>query len=384
MSIIKNTENNITGTEIKKVPFGDLKVQHTLIKEEIDEAIHRVIERGWFILGEEVESFEKEFAEYCGCTYGIGVGSGTEAIHLSLLALSVKPGDEVITVPNTAVPTISAVSFAGAVPRFVDVNPETYTIDVAKIGALITKKTKAIIPVHLYGQCADMDPILDIAKQYNLAIIEDACQAHGSLYKGRKSGSLGDVGCFSFYPSKNLGALGDGGIVITNDAKIAERLYLLRNYGQERRYYHKIKGFNSRLDEIQAAILRLKLKHLDVWNTIRREKARLYISLLKDTSSVITPNEAHYSKHVYHLFVIRCKQRDTLREFLLKYGVGTLIHYPIPVHLQDSYKDLGYRRGDFPITENYAEAILSLPMYPEINDSEIEYIAVKIREFFNL
>jgi len=372
--------NSITGAESIKIPFGDVKVQYNLIKEEINDAINRVFERGWFILGEELAVFEKEFAKYCNCLYGIGVGSGTEALHLALLALSVNPGDEVITVPNTAVPTISAISVAGAIPKFVDINPETYTIDVTKVESVITKKTKAIIPVHLYGQCADMDTILNIAKKYNLAVVEDACQAHGALYKGKKAGSIGDVGCFSFYPSKNLGAFGDGGMVVTNNAYIAERLRLLRNYGQEKRYYHKIKGVNSRLDEIQAAILRVKLKYLDKWNRLRVEKSNLYKRLLKDVMSVGIPIETDYSKHVYHLFVIRCRQRDKLQEFLLKYGIDTLIHYPVPVHMQESYKDLGYRYGDFPVTESYAQTILSLPMYPEIDDESIVYIVEKIKK----
>lgn len=376
--------NNITGAEGIKIPFGDVKVQYNLIKEEIDDAINRVFERGWFILGEELEVFEKEFAKYCNCLYGIGVGSGTEALHLALLALSVTSGDEVITVPNTAVPTISAISLAGAIPKFVDINPETYTMDVTKVESVITKKTKAIIPVHLYGQCADMDAILDIAKSYNLVVIEDACQAHGALYKGKKAGSIGDVGCFSFYPSKNLGAFGDGGMVVTNNAYIAERLRLLRNYGQEKRYHHKIKGINSRLDEIQAAILTVKLKYLDEWNMKRRKKADLYKNLLKGTPSILLPIEASYCKHVYHLLVIRCKQRNELQEFLLKSGIGTLIHYPVPVHLQESYKDLGYRCGDFPITEIYAEIILSLPMYPELDYESIRYIVDKIKKYEEL
>ena len=377
-------ENNITGAEGIKIPFGDVKVQYNLIKEEIDDAINRVFERGWFILGEELAVFEKEFAKYCNCLYGIGVGSGTEALHLALLALSVNSGDEVITVSNTAVPTISAISLAGAIPKFVDINPETYTMDVTKVESVITKKTKAIIPVHLYGQCVDMDPILNIAKKYNLVVIEDACQAHGALYKGKKAGSIGDVGCFSFYPSKNLGAFGDGGMVITNNAYIDERLRLLRNYGQEKRYYHKIKGVNSRLDEIQAAILTVKLKYLDRWNRLRVEKSNLYKNLLKDIVSIITPIEAKYAKHVYHLFVIRCWQRDKLQEFLLKQGVSALIHYPVPVHLQESYKDLGYRCGDFPITEIYAETILSLPMYPELDYESIRYIVDKIKKYEEL
>jgi dTDP-4-amino-4,6-dideoxygalactose transaminase len=374
-------EKIITGTENMKIPFGDLKPQYSHLKKEIDGAVRQVIERGWFILGEEVAAFEKEFSFYCGSSFGVGVGSGTEALHLSLIALSVGHGDEVITVPNTAVPTVSAISFAGAVPKFVDINPDTYTIDVTKIESAITEKTKAIIPVHLYGQCADMDAILDISKKYNLAVIEDACQAHGATYKGKKAGSMGDAGCFSFYPSKNLGAFGDGGIVVTNDAAIAERLKLLRNYGQEKRYFHRIKGFNSRLDEIQAAILRVKLKCLDQWNTTRMGKAALYKRLLRDVSNIITPIEAPYSSHVYHLFVIRCEERNNLQGFLSEKGIGTLIHYPRPIHLQESYKDLRCEKGDLPVAEHCAETILSLPLYPEIKDSEIEFIVAAIKDF---
>lgn len=364
-----------------QIPFGNLSHQYLAIKEEIDAAISRVLKSGWFVLGDEVLAFENEFATYCSTTYGIGVGSGTEALHLSLLACDIQTGDEVITVPNTAVPTVSAISFAGAMPVFVDIDPATYTIDVSKIESAITKKTRAIIPVHLYGQCADMDHILAIAEHYKIAVIEDACQAHGALYKGRKAGSMGDAGCFSFYPSKNLGAFGDAGMVVTNNEKIAERVRLLRNYGQEHRYVNVIKGFNSRLDEIQAAILRVKLSRLDVWNEIRREKAEKYKTLLKGINSFVMPEEASYARHVYHLFVVRNERRDALLDFLNKRGIGTFIHYPIPIHLQKSYRDLGYNEGDFPVTETYAKHILSLPLYPEMDDDCLQEITVALRNY---
>lgn len=374
-------EKNITGNRMINIPFGDLKVQYLQIQDDIDNAIRRVLDRGWYILGEEGAAFENEFAEYCGSAYAVGVGSGTEALHLSLVAAGIGPGDEVITVPNTAVPTLSAISFAGAVPKLVDIDPNTYTMDVAKLKSSVNEKTKVILPVHLYGQCVDMDPIIEIAKQHNLIVIEDACQAHGALYKGRKAGSIGDMGCFSFYPSKNLGAFGDGGMVVTSNSEFAKKIKLLRNYGQIKRYHHQSKGFNSRLDEIQAAILRVKLKYLDAWNEIRKNKARLYLSLLNNIDGIITPQEAIYGRHVYHLFVIRCVQRNNLQAFLAEKGVGTLIHYPIPVHLQNSYSDLGYKKGDFTISENCAESILSLPLYPEIDNENIHVVVNAIGEF---
>ncbi|OGC04151.1 erythromycin biosynthesis sensory transduction protein eryC1 [candidate division WOR-1 bacterium RIFOXYA12_FULL_43_27] len=377
-------EKNITGNRTKNIPFGDLRAQYLQIQQEVDDAVQRVLKRGWYILGEELAVFEKEFAEYCESLYAIGVGSGTEALHLSLVAAGINPGDEVITVPNTAVPTVSAISFAGAVPRFVDIDPNTYTMDPQKLESAITSKTKAIIPVHLYGQCTDMDPILDIAKRHGLIVIEDACQAHGALYKGKKAGSIGEMGCFSFYPSKNLGALGDGGMVVTSNLELAEKVKLLRNYGQIKRYHHKIKGYNSRLDEIQAAILRVKLKYLDAWNELRRNKAGLYDFLIKDMDGIITPTEAIYAKHVYHLFVVRYVQRDKLQTFLTEKGVETLIHYPIPVHLQESYQGLGYTKGSFPVAEDYANKILSLPIYPELSDRDMVCVVEEIKAFAKL
>lgn len=363
------------------IPFVDLKAQYRSIEQEINAAISAVLNRGWFILGEEVKVFEEEFANYCGARFGVGVGSGTEALHLALLACGIKPGDEVITVPNTAMPTISAISFANAVPVFVDIDPDSYNMDVSKIEEKITSKTKVILPVHLFGQAADMDPILDIAERHDLKVVEDACQAHGAEYKGKRVGAIGDAGCLSFYPTKNLGAYGDGGMVVTNDEQIAERVQLFRNYGQKKRYYHSIKGFNSRLDEVQAAILRVKLKKLDAWNKARRERAELYGELLTG-NDIITPAEMSYGKHVYQLYVIRSKHRDKLQEFLKSKEVNTLIHYPIPVHLQEAYRDLGVGGGSFPKAERYASEILSLPMYPELTDEQIGIICDLIKRFY--
>ncbi|MBI4322073.1 MAG: DegT/DnrJ/EryC1/StrS family aminotransferase [Chloroflexi bacterium] len=362
------------------IPFAELKTQYLGLKAELDEAMGAVFEKGWFVLGENVQALEEEFAAYLGARFAVGVGSGTEALHLALLACGVQPGDEVLTVPNTAVPTASAISFANAIPGFVDVDPLSYNMDPAKIEAQITGRTRVLLPVHLYGQAADMEPILAVARKHGLRVVEDACQAHGTMYKGKKVGTLGDVGCFSFYPSKNLGAYGDGGMVVTDDATIAESVRLLRNYGQRVRYYHATKGFNSRLDELQAAILRVKLRKLDEWNESRRAKAALYDELLAG-SGVVTPSELDYGRHVYHLYVIRYPDRDGLQKYLSERGVGTVIHYPIPVHLQEAYRELGFARGSFPVSEEFANQILSLPMYPELPEEAVARVAELIREY---
>ncbi|MFH1942974.1 MAG: DegT/DnrJ/EryC1/StrS family aminotransferase [bacterium] len=364
------------------VLFLDLKRQYTNHQKEIDDAIRSVFDNGWFVLGEHVCQFEAEFARYLGAGHGVGVGSGTEAIHLALLACGVKAGDEVITVPNTAVPTVSAITFANATPKFVDIDPNTYTMNHELLESAITPRTRVILPVHLYGQAADMDPILKIAKKYDLKVIEDACQAHGAEYKGKKAGSLGDMGCFSFYPSKNLGCYGDGGFVCTNDERLAQAVRYLRNYGQADRYIHVTKGYNSRLDEIQAAVLRVKLKKLDGWNDLRRELAHDYNALLKH-SDLMLPKESAYSRHVYHLYVVRSRQREQLQDFLGKRGIQTIIHYPIPIYLQESYSDLGMRSGTLPEAERAAKEILSLPLYPEITKEEMEEVARGIYEFSN-
>lgn len=363
-----------------QVPFGDLRRQYAAIRDEIDVAVRRVLERGWFILGEEGDAFEREFAAYLGVKHAVGVGSGTEAIHLALRAVGVGAGDEVITAANTCVPTVSGVWMAGATPVLVDVEEGSFNLDATKLEAAITPKTKAIMPVYLYGQAADLEPILEIAARYKIAVIEDAAQAHGATYKGRKLGGFGAAAAFSFYPSKNLGANGDGGAVTTNDDAVAERLRQLRNYGQERRYYHKTKGTNSRLDEIQAAILRAKLVHLDVWNERRRSIVRLYDEGI--TNPLIRkPQQMSYAGHNYHLYVVRCERRDELQQFLAAKGIGTLIHYPVPVHLQEAYSDLGKKRGDYPVAERCADEVLSLPIFPELEYDEARYIAQCINMF---
>jgi dTDP-4-amino-4,6-dideoxygalactose transaminase len=362
------------------IPFIDLKAQYDLLGDEIKKTIDDVFKKGNFILGENVAEFEKEFSSYCGLRFGIGVSSGTDALRLALIACGIKEGDEVITVANTAIPTAMAISTINAIAAFADIDPATYTIDPAKIEEKITPGTKAIIPVHLYGQMADMDKIREIARNHNLWVIEDACQAHGAEYKGKKAGSLGHVGCFSFYPTKNLGAYGDGGMIVTNDEALREKLLLLRNYGQKDKTHSLIKGYNSRLDELQAAFLRVKLKKLDRWNQARRVNADMYKELLTGCN-IILPQEAGYARHVYHLFTIRHKKRDSLMQFLRTKGVETLIHYPVPIHLQKAYSNCGLREGDLPVTESCANEILSLPIYPELTEAEVQKIAAHIGYF---
>lgn len=362
---MKNTEKNTD----KKIPFTDLSGQYHSIKDDVDSAIKEVLDSGWYILGKKVELFEKNFANYCQVKQGIGVANGTDAIHLALLACGVGKGDEVITVSNTATPTVLAITYTGAKPVFVDIDPESYTIDINKIEENITEKTKAILPVHLYGQPADMDPVLELAHKYDLEVIEDACQAHGAEYKGKKVGALGDVGCFSFYPTKNLGGYGDGGMAVTNNEELAEKLKMLRNYGMKKQYHSIIKGFNNRLDELQAAILDVKLKKLDEWNEKRRRNARIYDELLVN---VVKPVEKKYSKHVYHLYVIRCSDRDKMQQKLANAYINTLIHYPVPVHWQKAFEE--FKNVCLPLTEMYSKEILSLPMYPELTEEQIYYI----------
>ena len=355
------------------ITFVDLKGEYAVIGEEISKTIQTVVKSGWFILGEEGQRFEEEFSKYVGARYGIGVNSGSDALFLALKALGIGEGDEVITVSHTFISTADAIARNGAKPVFVDIEPDTYCIDVSGIEARITDKTRAILPVHLYGHPVDIEPIMGIAKSYNLAVVEDACQAHGAEYKGRKAGSIGNVGCFSFYPTKNLGAYGDGGMVVTDDEELAVKLKMLRNYGQPKKHHHDFIGINSRLDEIQAAILRVKLKHLDEWNERRRGVARLYDELLRN-SSVTTPVERKYAKHVYHLYVVRYKERDRLHQDLLENGIQTQIHYPIPVHRQEAY--LGVSCGvDLPVTEKVCGEILSLPMHPYLQEDEVLAVA---------
>jgi len=364
-----------------KVDVFSLKKQYEDIKDEIKGPVEKVVTSGGFILGEDVKLFEQEFPDYCGVKHGVGVNSGTDALFLACLACGIGKGDEVIVMPYTYIATALGISMAGARPVFVDIEEKTYNIDVSKIEKAITKKTKAILPVHLYGHPVDMDPLMEIAKKHNLKVIEDCAQAHGALYKDKKVGSFGDAACFSFYPTKNLGAFGDGGMVISNSEDIKERLLLLRDYGRKGRYEHILKGYNSRLDTLQAAILRVKLKHLDEWNEKRRKSAHLYTKLFKENNiDLVLPNESDYAKHVYHLYPVRVKDRKSVMEKLAEKGIRTLMHYPIPIHLQDAYKDLGHKKGDFLISEKCCEEILSLPMYPELPEEEIKYVVASFRE----
>lgn len=362
------------------VPFVDLTAQYAAIGLEIDEAIKRVLDRADFILGDDVQAFEREFAAYCGVQRAVAVDSGTSALELALRACGITAGDEVITAANTFVATALAISNVGARPVLVDVDPTTYCIDVAAVERALTARTRALIPVHLYGHPADMNPILELARHRRLRVIEDACQAHGARYKGVRVGSFGDAAAFSFYPGKNLGAYGDGGMVVTNDPAVAEAVALLRNYGQKQKYHHVLRGFNRRLDTIQAAVLRVKLRHLDGWNAARQEHARAYQRCLAG-SQVNLPAALEHGEPVWHLFVIQAAHRDALREHLGRAGISTGIHYPIPIHLQPAYADLGYRRGDFPVTEQAADRILSLPMYPELTAEAITHVAASIRSF---
>jgi dTDP-4-amino-4,6-dideoxygalactose transaminase len=361
------------------VPFVDLQAQYREIKAEVDAAIARVLESAAFVLGREVEAFEAAFAEYTGARHCVGVSNGTAAVQLALMACGIGAGDEVIVPANTFFATAEAVSTAGATPVFVDADPVSYTIDPTKIEAAITERTRAIIPVHLYGQAADLEPISELAARHNLFVIEDAAQAHGSLYRGRRVGALGRAGCFSFYPGKNLGAYGEGGAVTTNDADVARRVRLLRDHGSERKYHHEIIGYNFRLEGIQGAVLGVKLRHLDRWNELRRAHAARYDELLRGMPLQL-PREMEYARHVYHLYVVQAEARDSLQQTLSAAGVQTGIHYPIPVHLQRAYAALPYKRGDFPEAEEQAARILSLPMYPELRDEQLMRVAEAIQQ----
>jgi dTDP-4-amino-4,6-dideoxygalactose transaminase len=359
------------------IPFVDLKSQYLSIKQEVDAAIQRVLDNTSFILGREVEAFESAFADYVGARFCVGVSNGTAAVQLAVTACGIGPGDEVIVPANTFFATAEGVSTAGATPVFVDADPRSYTIDVSKIEAAITDRTRAIMPVHLYGQSADMDPILAIAERHELVVIEDAAQAHGSQYKGKPVGALGRAGCFSFYPGKNLGAYGEGGAVVTNDEGVARHLRLLRDHGSERKYHHEIIGYNFRLEGIQGAVLGVKLKHLDRWNDLRREHAARYDELLSQTGLTL-PREMEYARHVYHLYVIQTDERDALQASLNEAEIQTGIHYPIPIHLQPAYAFLGHKVGDFPESESQARRVLSLPMFPGLKDSQIEEVVAAI------
>ena len=361
------------------IPFVDLKVQYAAIKEEVNAAIQHVLDTCQFTLGSEVAAFEEEYASYCQAKYGIGVNTGTSALHLALLAAGVGRGDEVITTPFTFVATVAAIYYSGATPVFVDIDPRSFTIDVNAIEAAVSERTKAIIPVHLYGQPADMDPILAIAKKHKLVVIEDACQAHGAEYKGRRVGSLGDMGCFSFYPGKNLGAYGEGGMVVTSNREYVRTIRMLRDWGAERKYQHVLKGYNYRLEGMQGAILRVKLRHLETWTEARRGVAARYDRLF-DGGRVSTPEPMAYSRHVYHIYAIRTRQRESWQKSLqAQQEIQTGIHYPIPVHLLPAYADLGYQVGQFPHSEQAANEVLSLPMYPELSSADCEKVADAVR-----
>lgn len=366
---------------MEEIPAIDLKRQYQSIRQEIDEAYARVMSAGNFILGAEVNAFENEFAEYCGVSFAIGVASGTEALQLALMACGVGEKATVLTTAHTAVATVGAIEASGAHPKVLDIDLSRYTLDPGLLEQSITDETCAIVPVHLYGCPAKMQPILNFAQDKNLFVIEDGSQAHGASYRGHKVGSLGDVAAFSFYPTKNLGAFGDGGAVVTNDPAIAERVRLLRQYGWKEHYVSSVKGINSRLDELQAAILRVKLRHLDHWNQRRNQLADLYFELLSETELVL-PLRPQDGEHVFHQFVIRHPRRDDLREHLLSKGIRTLVHYPVPIHLQPAYKNLKLDSGDLPFTEQAAREVLSLPMYPELTEGEVRRVAEAIRSFF--
>lgn len=356
------------------IPFVDLKAQYSTIKVEVNAAIQHVLDTCQFTLGSEVAAFEEEFSSYCGAKHGIGVNTGTSALHLALLAAGIGPGDEVITVPFTFMATVSAICYTGAKPVFVDIDPRTYTIDPSAIEAAITERTKAIIPVHLYGQPADMDPILEIANKRGLLVIEDAAQAHGAEYKGRRTGGMGHMGCFSFYPGKNLGAYGEGGMVVTNDPTYTRTIRMLRDWGAEKKYHHVLKGYNYRLEGIQGAVLRVKLRYLEKWTEARRAIASQYDRLLAG-SGLPMPIALPDCRHVYHIYAVRTSHREAWQEALLAQGIHTGIHYPIPVHLLPAFEDLGYKVGEFPHSERAAKEVLSLPMFPELTAAQCETVA---------
>jgi len=355
------------------------KAQYNAYKDDIDSAIKKVLESGWYVLGEEVELFEKEFAEYIGVGFGIGVGSGTEAIHLALASCGIGRSDEVITVSHTATATVAAIELAGATPVLVDIEPDFFTMDTDKLESVITPRTKAIVPVHMYGQPADMTSIMQIAKKHGLRVIEDCAQAHGAMYKDKRVGSFGDMACFSFYPTKNLGALGDGGMVVTSNEVLAEKASLLRQYGWAERYSSHFAGWNTRLDEIQAAILRIKLKHLDTDNAKRASLAQLYDNELANNGEIL-PQRRDGSMHVYHLYVIRSTRRDELLAHLRGNGIGAAVHYPVPIHQQPAYEKLS-AHDDLPVTELVCKEIISLPMYPELAQADAKKITETITAF---
>jgi dTDP-4-amino-4,6-dideoxygalactose transaminase len=366
-------------SKVAIIPFVDLKAQYRNIKAEIDTAISRVLDQCEFVLGNEVRLFEEEFANYCRVQYAVGVNSGTSALHLALLAAGIGIGDEVITVPFTFVATVSAICYTGANPVFVDIDPRSFTMDVDQIEDAITERTKAILPVHLYGQPAEMEGIMEISRRHNLVVIEDAAQAHGAEYNGQSAGSIGDIGCFSFYPGKNLGAYGEGGAVTTANHEYARTIRMLRDWGQDTKNHHLLPGYNYRMEGIQGAILRVKLRYLEEWNDARKKHAIQYNELLSG-SGIRTPFVSNNSRHVYHIYAIRIKERDAKQIELMRRGIHTGIHYPTPVHLQPAYSALGHGPGDFPFSEQAASEVLSLPIYPELDKASIDYVAQSVIE----
>jgi dTDP-4-amino-4,6-dideoxygalactose transaminase len=363
-----------------RVPFLDLNAHHAALRSEFDRAIGEVIDSAAFAGGPFVEKFEADFATYNHSRYAVGLGSGTEALWLALLACGVGPGDEVITVPSSFMATAEAITYCSARPVFVDVDQNTYTMDPAGLEKAITPRTKAIIPVHLFGQVADMDPILDFARKHGLFVIEDAAQAHGAEYKGRKVGALGDAGCFSFYPGKNLGAFGEAGAVVTDNVELQEKMRILRDHGQVRKYRHTMIGWNCRMDGIQAAILSVKLQYLERGNLLRRVHALQYDRALHGVDEVVTPLEADYARHVYHIYAIRVQERDQVMWLLKEKGIQCGVHYPVPIHLQKAYQSLGYKNAAFPISERIAKEFISLPMFPELTEAQVEMVALCVKE----
>jgi len=378
--IWRKPKKGFRGSVDMHIPFADFEPMHREIEAEILDKFREVYGKNWFIKGEEVKKFEEEFAAFCNVKHCVGCGNGLDALYLILRGYDIGAGDEVIVPSNTFIATSLAVTYAGAMPVFVEPDISTYTIDVNLIEKAITKKTKAIMAVHLYGQSADMDAINFIAKKYNLKVIEDAAQAHGALYKGKKTGSLGDAAGFSFYPGKNLGALGDAGAVVTNDTQLAEKIRTIGNYGSSKKYHNEYKGVNSRLDEMQAAFLRIKLKKLEEWNEARRKVAKRYNTEINNPS-VVLPSESPYSRHVWHVFAIRTPVRDEMKEYLAEKGIETLIHYPIPIHMQQAYRDLNLPKGSFPLAEKISGEVLSLPMWYGMSDSEIDYVIQAVNSF---
>lgn len=365
-----------------KIPFLDLTAQYQSIRGEITAEIDKVIAANAFAGGAFVDRFEEAFARYCQCEHAVGVGSGTEALWMALLGCGIKPGDEVITTPSTFIATAEAISLCAATPVFIDIDEDSGNMDPNLLAAAITPKTRAVIPVHLYGQTADMGPILDIARRNNLIVVEDACQAHGAEHGEKRAGSMGDAGCFSFYPGKNLGAFGEAGAVVTSNAALAEKLRMFRDHGQRAKYFHAMIGWNARMDGVQGAVLSVKLNYLEKWTAARRKNASLYNAMLAGLEEVETPKEAEGNRHVYHIYAVRVDNRDRLMSFLAEQGVSCGIHYPTPVHLQEAYAFLGHKKGSFPRAEKHAETVLSLPMYPELSEPQICYVAETIRAFF--